>query len=160
MIKYFKKYFWMLTITIIWELFMYYYVIREVLFEIICSKIPTKPPDPPFFGCPYIEMPSKVAVITGGTQGIGLAVAKDLIRKGVSRVIVAGRDLQTGAKAIKILNAMCSGVDQKAVYVPTDVTSRDQLKSIHIMNILTPCILAFYHSQFNFTRSFFFIFFF
>lgn len=78
-----------------------------------------------------MELSGKVAVITGGTQGVGLAVAKELIRKGASRVIVAGRDVQTGAKAIKMLNGMCSGTDQKAVYVPTDVTSRDELKSKH-----------------------------
>lgn len=87
-------------------------------------------PVPPFFGCRrHLELEGKVALITGGTSGIGLAVASDLIENGVRRVIVAGRDVQAGARAIQHLNDLCDGADQEAVYVPTDVTSVDDLKS-------------------------------
>lgn len=74
-----------------------------------------------------MELSGKVALITGGTSGIGLAVAKNLIQSGASRVIVAGRDVQTGAQAVKVLNELCDA-DQKAEFVPTDITAGNQLK--------------------------------
>lgn len=88
-------------------------------------------PVPPFFGCRrHLELVGKVALITGGTSGIGLAVANDLIENGVRRVIVAGRDVQAGARVLQHLNDLCDGADQEAVYVPTDVTSVDDLKGM------------------------------
>jgi len=81
-----------------------------------------------------MDLAGKVAVITGGTKGIGLAVAKDLIQNGTSRVIISGRDVHEGGKALKILTDMCSNNEdgyQKAVYVPTDVTSKEGLKGTY-----------------------------
>lgn len=76
-----------------------------------------------------MDLTGKVAVITGGSSGIGLAVAGDLIQNGgVSQVIIAGRNTQVGAKALRQLSDLC-GHDQKAVYVPTDVTSKNELES-------------------------------
>lgn len=87
--------------------------------------VPPRPP--PFVGTPYTELTGKVAVITGGTSGIGLAVAMDLVQNGARHVIVSGRDVVKGAKAVKMLNQMC-GEHQQAVYVPMDVTVKEELK--------------------------------
>ncbi|XP_025208135.1 15-hydroxyprostaglandin dehydrogenase [NAD(+)]-like [Melanaphis sacchari] len=76
-----------------------------------------------------MDLVGKVAVITGGTRGIGLAVAKDLIQNGASRVIISGRDVQEGGKALKVLKDLCDK-DTKAIYVPMDVTSEEELKEL------------------------------
>ncbi|KAE9535688.1 hypothetical protein AGLY_007589 [Aphis glycines] len=106
-------------------------VLKKVIEDLSRSS---KPENPSFFGCRrYMDLAGKVAVITGGTKGIGLAVAKDLIQNGTSRVIISGRDIQEGGKALKILTDMCSDKDdgyQKAIYVPTDVTSKEGLKEL------------------------------
>jgi len=77
-----------------------------------------------------MDLAGKIAVITGGTRGIGLAVAKDLIQNGASRVIISGRDIREGGKALKILTDMSDKKDgnQKVIYVPTDVTSEEGLR--------------------------------
>uniref|UniRef100_A0A2S2NUM3 15-hydroxyprostaglandin dehydrogenase [NAD(+)] n=2 Tax=Schizaphis graminum TaxID=13262 RepID=A0A2S2NUM3_SCHGA len=79
-----------------------------------------------------MDLVGKIAVITGGTKGIGLAVAKDLIQNGASRVIISGRDIWEGGKALKILTDMIDNKDgnQKAIYVPTDVTSEEELREL------------------------------
>jgi len=88
-----------------------------------------------------MDLAGKVSVITGGIKGIGLAVAKDLIQNGSSRVIISSRDIQEGGKALKILTDMCSDNDdgyQKAIYVPTDVASEKGLKGTY-SNISAIC---------------------
>lgn len=40
------------------------------------------------------------ALITGGTQGLGLAVAKQLIAEGCGRLVITGRDTEKGARAV------------------------------------------------------------
>lgn len=77
-----------------------------------------------------MDLAGKSAVIVGGTKGIGLAVAKLLVESGVSRTVITGRDVQVGAKEVKILNEMC-GVDQSAVYVPVDIMCKGQLLDLY-----------------------------
>lgn len=94
-----------------------------------------EPKPKPFFGCrQYMDLAGKVALITGGTKGIGLAVAKDLIQNGASRVIVSGRNILDGEKAHKVLMDKCDSLngDQKALYVQMDVNCDEGLKSIYI----------------------------
>lgn len=45
------------------------------------------------------------ALITGGAQGLGLAVAEALIAQGCSRIVLAGRDPAKGAAAVARLTA-------------------------------------------------------
>ena len=51
----------------------------------------------------------KVALVTGGNSGIGLAVARGLVAEG-ARVVVAGRDAESVAAAVAGLGAMACGV--------------------------------------------------
>ena len=56
----------------------------------------------------------KVAVVMGGTSGIGLATAQRLIKAG-ARVVVTGRDTARGALAQ-------AGLGSMATYLPCDVS--------------------------------------
>ena len=51
----------------------------------------------------------KVALVTGGNSGIGLAVARALVSEG-ARVVVAGRNEETLAAAVKALGPSATGV--------------------------------------------------
>ena len=65
----------------------------------------------------------KVAVIAGGTSGIGLATAHRLAAEGAS-VVVVGRDKARGEAAL-------DGLDPaRARFVSTDVTDRDEVDAL------------------------------
>ncbi|MBC8161659.1 MAG: SDR family oxidoreductase [Roseiflexaceae bacterium] len=68
------------------------------------------------------RLAEKVAVITGGSSGIGLASARLFVAEG-ARVVVAARDAERGAAAVAALRA--SGGDAR--YVPCDVTSAEHV---------------------------------
>ena len=57
------------------------------------------------------------AVITGGAQGVGLAIARQLAAQGCRRLILAGRDADKGAKAAAELAELGCAVR----FVPTDL---------------------------------------
>ncbi|MEU9916251.1 SDR family oxidoreductase [Streptomyces sp. NPDC051001] len=61
----------------------------------------------------------KVAVITGGTSGIGLAIARRFIREG-ARVFVTGRDIDRLEAAVKEMGPAATGV-RSDVSVLTDL---------------------------------------
>jgi NAD(P)-dependent dehydrogenase (short-subunit alcohol dehydrogenase family) len=64
----------------------------------------------------------KVAVVVGGSSGIGLATARVLVEAG-ARVTIAGRDPDKGARAINELG-------DRAHYVRADVAIADQVEAI------------------------------
>ena len=70
------------------------------------------------------SLKNKVALLTGGTSGIGLAVAQQLAAQGV-RVVLAGRDPQQGQAAAQAL-----GDPTKALFVQADVSRESQVQAL------------------------------
>ena len=58
-----------------------------------------------------------VAVLAGGTQGLGLAIAERLVAEGCTRLAIAGRRVAEGEAAAEHLRALGADV----VFVPTDM---------------------------------------
>ena len=58
------------------------------------------------------------ALITGGTQGLGLAVAKQLAREGCKALALVGRSEEKGANAVAELETL--GVE--AAFIGTDIS--------------------------------------
>lgn len=65
----------------------------------------------------------RVAAVTGGTSGIGLAVARALLQEGAS-VAVCGRSEERGAKALADL-----GAGDRAVFLRCDARQRDEVEA-------------------------------
>ena len=62
------------------------------------------------------QFAGKVAVVTGGTQGLGAAVARMFARRGAAGVVFCGRNRENGEKAAAELGAQC-----RALFVPADL---------------------------------------
>ena len=56
-----------------------------------------------------MSLDGKVAVVTGGTQGIGLAIAKAFAEQGAT-VVVTGRDQRRLDEAVSTIGPQASGV--------------------------------------------------
>lgn len=64
----------------------------------------------------------KIALITGGTEGIGLAVAQRFVQAG-AQVVIAGRDAARGARAIATLG-------EGAHFVAADMAKPEQIENM------------------------------
>lgn len=53
------------------------------------------------------DFDGKVALVTGGTSGVGLAIARHLAQRGAS-VAVTGRSAERGAEAQRLLESICA----------------------------------------------------
>ncbi|MFM7425848.1 MAG: SDR family oxidoreductase [Elainella sp.] len=67
----------------------------------------------------------KVALITGGTSGIGRATAVALAQQG-AKVVVAGRRLTEGAAVVSEIQALGG----EALFVPTDVSQEAEVQTL------------------------------
>jgi NAD(P)-dependent dehydrogenase (short-subunit alcohol dehydrogenase family) len=71
------------------------------------------------------EFKGKVALVTGGTSGIGRAAAVSFGREG-AKVVVAGRRAHEGEETVRQVKA----VGGEAIFVPTDVAKEAQVKNL------------------------------
>jgi NAD(P)-dependent dehydrogenase (short-subunit alcohol dehydrogenase family) len=70
-----------------------------------------------------MKFTEKVALITGGTSGIGLAVAKHMAEKG-AKIVLASRSEEKGHKALKEVHA----ISPDAIFIETDVTQSNRVE--------------------------------
>ena len=71
------------------------------------------------------QLTDKVAIVTGGSSGIGRAAAIELARAG-AKVVVAARRTDQGEATV----AAITGAGGTAVFHQTDVTEPDQVKAL------------------------------
>ena len=71
------------------------------------------------------DLSEKIALIIGGSQGIGFAIAKGLATAGAT-IIIANRNIESGQRAAKSLKK--DGF--QAVAIPTDITDRSSVESL------------------------------
>jgi NAD(P)-dependent dehydrogenase (short-subunit alcohol dehydrogenase family) len=64
---------------------------------------------------------STIAVITGGTQGLGLAIAKRLAQEGAPGIVITGRNSERGQSAAQEVQALGT----ECLFVSTDVSNVD-----------------------------------
>ncbi len=73
----------------------------------------------------YVRLKDKVAIITGGSKGIGFGIAREYIREG-ARVVICSRNEKECALACDQLKALGGEV----VYTACDVADLDQLQKL------------------------------
>jgi NAD(P)-dependent dehydrogenase (short-subunit alcohol dehydrogenase family) len=66
----------------------------------------------------FLRNRSTVAIITGGTQGLGLAIARRLAREGARGLVLAGRNMDKGDSAAEIIRSLGT----KCLFVKADVS--------------------------------------
>lgn len=72
-----------------------------------------------------LDIEDKVAVVTGGTRGLGKVMALELARNGAA-VVVGARDQAIGRQAIEDLGS----ITERAVFQPTDVSEYGDLERL------------------------------
>ena len=72
------------------------------------------------------QLAGKIAVVTGGTQGLGEAIARLLVARGATGIVFCGRNKERGAK----VEAALTELGAKAVFVQADLADIDQARSV------------------------------
>jgi NAD(P)-dependent dehydrogenase (short-subunit alcohol dehydrogenase family) len=72
-----------------------------------------------------MKLAGKVAIIAGGTKGIGLGIAVEFAREGAG-VVIGGRNEATGAEGVEAIRA----AGGEALFVQCDVSRMDDLQGI------------------------------
>ena len=69
------------------------------------------------------RLKDKVAIVTGGTKGIGFGIAEEFVKEG-AKVVICGRSRETGTSAISALEQL----DGEVLFVACDVGDIDSLE--------------------------------
>ena len=72
------------------------------------------------------QLKNKFAVVTGSTQGMGLAAAELMLRRGIAGVVISGRNAERGEVAMARLNAG----SRRVVFHRTELENLDDCKSL------------------------------
>jgi NAD(P)-dependent dehydrogenase (short-subunit alcohol dehydrogenase family) len=72
------------------------------------------------------QLDGKVAVVTGGTQGLGEAVARLFAERGVRGLVICGRNAERG----RAIAADIAGQGCRAEYVRADLASMDDTRAV------------------------------
>ena len=90
-----------------------------------------------------MKFAEKVALITGGSSGIGLAVAKYMAEEG-AKIVIASRSEEKGHTALKEVHA----VHPDAIFISTDVT-----QSHHVAHMVKETVNTFGRLDFAFNNA-------
>ncbi|MGD9509993.1 MAG: SDR family oxidoreductase [Geminicoccaceae bacterium] len=72
------------------------------------------------------QFSGKVALVTGGTQGLGEAIARLLVARGLAGVLVSGRNAERGER----VRAELEAAGAEAVFVPADLADLEQVRRL------------------------------
>lgn len=75
------------------------------------------------------SLKGKVAVVTGGSRGLGLSAASALLQAGCSKVFITSRKASACESACATLNAL-PGISGRAISVPSDSASEAGVKKL------------------------------
>ncbi|KAK4227069.1 oxidoreductase [Podospora fimiseda] len=77
------------------------------------------------------SLKGKVAVVTGGSRGLGLSAASALLQAGASKVFISSRKKDACDKAVQILNTLPNlQLGAKAISVPADSATLEGVKNL------------------------------
>ncbi|KAK4453123.1 oxidoreductase [Podospora aff. communis PSN243] len=77
------------------------------------------------------SLKGKVAVVTGGSRGLGLSAASALLQAGAAKVFISSRKAKACEEACKVLNALPGlAPGARAISAPADCATMEGIKSL------------------------------
>ncbi|KAL4783559.1 hypothetical protein BJX76DRAFT_368313 [Aspergillus varians] len=77
----------------------------------------------------YFNLAGKVALVTGGSRGLGLHIATSLLRAGASTVFITARKASGVNQAAEQLNAL-PGIKGKAIAIAGNASQTDEIQAL------------------------------
>jgi NAD(P)-dependent dehydrogenase (short-subunit alcohol dehydrogenase family) len=76
------------------------------------------------------QFDSKVAIVTGGSQGLGAAIAALFIERGARGVVICGRAKDKGEAKARELSELGAAHDAKVLFVQADLANVDDCRNV------------------------------